>query len=144
MFVQIIHGEVKERQGLEAEQQRWQQELMPGAEGFLGMTGGGDDDAAFVQVMLGRVKDVDTFRALNERMEEEFPTQRPDILGGLNVTYDDGHFTDVVYFRSLEEARRAEKVMEQDPPPEMQEWATLLEGDLTYFDLEEPWLVSPR
>lgn len=199
MFVQVIHATVHDQLEIEAEQRRWQEELMPGAEGFLGTTGGitndgrfimvvrfssadaarsnsrrkeqhdwwerfsshlageatfhessdittylggGKDDARFVQVMQGRVRDVDAARTLNERMEQEMPAQRPDILGGLTATYDDGHFTDVVYFTSIEEARQNEKVMEENPPLEMQEWMSLLEGDLAFFDLEDPWLVS--
>lgn len=199
MFVQVIHGAVKDKQGVEAERRRWEEELMPDAEGFLGMTGGitadlrfimvvrfasadaaranggrkeqdewwqrfsshlagdatfhessdittylggGKDDAGFVQVMQGRLRDVDAARTLNERMEKEMPSQRPDIVGGLNAIYDDGHFTDVVYFTSIEDARQNEKAMEKNPPPEMKEWMSLLDGEVVFFDLEHPWLVS--
>lgn len=104
--------------------------------------GGHHDGARFVQVMQGRVKDVEAARALNERMEKDMPTQRPDILGGVTAMYDEGYFTDVVYFSSLEDARRNEKLMEENPPPEMQEWIALLQGDLVFFDLEDPWLTT--
>lgn len=104
--------------------------------------GGGDDSAGFVQVMQGRVKDVEAARRLSEKMEEQMPATRPDILGGLTATYDDGAFTDVVYFTSMEESRRNEKAMSDDPPTAMEEWAELLDGEITYYDLEEPQLVS--
>ncbi len=199
MFVQIIQGEVRDRRGVDSERERWEKELMPNAEGFLGSTGGitadgrlimvvrfdseeaarrnsarreqgewwqrfsshltgdatfhestdittyqggGDDSAGFVQVMQGRVNDVEAARNLNDKMEREMPARRPDLLGGLTAMYDDGAFTDVIYFTSLEEARRNEKAMSDDPPAEMEEWASLIEGDITYYDLEQPWLVS--
>ncbi len=104
--------------------------------------GGGSDEAGFVQIMQGRVNDIDAVRRLNDSMEKEMPVRRPDVLGGLTIVYDDGAFTDVVYFSSVEEARRNEKAMSEDPPAEMEEWASLIEGDITYYDLEEPWLVS--
>lgn len=44
MFVQLIEGEVADRDGLYAQMDRWERELRPGATGFLGSTGGVDAD----------------------------------------------------------------------------------------------------
>lgn len=199
MFVQIIEAKVKDRAGVEAERERWDKELKPGAEGFLGSTGGitqdgrmimmarfeseeaarrnsdrpeqgewwarmsshldgeatfhettdvsaygdgGSDDAGFVQVMQGRVNDVEAAKRLGEEMDKEMPQRRPDVIGGVTSTYDDGAFTDFIYFTSLEEARRNEKEMTEDPPESMKQWAELMVGEMTYYDLEEPWFTS--
>lgn len=40
MFVQFIEGPVADREALRAQHERWLQELAPGADGWLGITGG--------------------------------------------------------------------------------------------------------
>lgn len=44
MFVQMIEGQVADRDGLSRQLDRWDAELRPGAEGFLGSTMGVTDD----------------------------------------------------------------------------------------------------
>jgi hypothetical protein len=41
-----------------------------------------------------------------------------------------------------EEAQQAEKQMTKDPSPLAEEASRLMEGEMTFWDLEEPWLVS--
>ena len=199
MFVQIITAKVKDAAGVQTEIDRWKQELMPGAEGFLGSTGGltndgrmilaarfdseaaarrnsdrpeqgefwsrleshldgaeffestdvttsqsggGSDDAGFVQVMQGKVNDIEAARALGKRMEEEMPDRRPDVIGDVNVMSEDGTFYNLIYFTSQEEARKGEKAMSEDPPASMEEWGQLMVGEMTFWDLEDPWLVT--
>ena len=103
---------------------------------------GGSDSAGFVQVMQGRVTDVDKARELDAKMDDSMGDKRPDVLGSFTATYDDGAFTTVIYFTSLEEARTGEKEMTENPPPEMAEWGALMAGEVTFYDLEEPWLYS--
>ncbi|MGI8407610.1 MAG: hypothetical protein ACR2L3_03785 [Actinomycetota bacterium] len=201
MFVQVISAEVKDRDGVASARQRWETELMPGADGFLGSTGGvtpdgrmilaarfeseeaavrnserpeqgewwsslethlkgpatffessdvtvsgdgGANDAGFVQIVKGRTNDIEAAKELDRRMEKEFAGQRPDILGSFTAVRPDGEFYAVIYFTSQEaEARQAEKQMAENPSPLAEEWARLMEGEMTFFDLEEPWLVSP-
>lgn len=51
MFVQTISGTVADPALLQAQRERWRSELMPGAAGFLGSTGGvTDDGTAFMAV----------------------------------------------------------------------------------------------
>jgi hypothetical protein len=107
---------------------------------------GGSDDAGFVQVMQGRTDDVARLRGVTTVFEQRFPDLRPDLLGYVTGLHDgeDGAFTQVAYFTSEEEARAAER---QEPPPEA---AEVLRDemdvmrDVTYLDLREPWLFSPR
>lgn len=199
MFVQIIEGSAKDREGAKAEMDRWLRELGPSAEGWLGSTagvtpdghfigairfdsegaarsqsdkpeqgrwwesfsqnledeatffesssvtvggGGGSDEAGFVQIMRGKVNDIDKAKALDVRMEEEMPQRRPDVIGNVTAYKEDGTFYSVLYFTSLEEARQGEKEMNENPPPQMDEWAQVMDGELTFYDLEEPWLAS--
>ena len=44
MFVQVIEGQVADREGLKRQLERWQEELRPGATGLLGSTSGVTDD----------------------------------------------------------------------------------------------------
>ena len=46
MFVQVIEGQVADREGLRRQLERWMTELRPGATGFLGTTAGVTDEGA--------------------------------------------------------------------------------------------------
>lgn len=48
MFVQVIQGKVADAAGLRRQADRWQEELRPGATGYLGSTAGIADDGTFV------------------------------------------------------------------------------------------------
>jgi hypothetical protein len=136
-----------------AEQDRWWSEtsqLFDGDVTFRDCTdtvvfgGGGSDAAGFVQVIQGRVRDVARLRALNERSEAAWSEFRPDVIGGFAALHGDGGFTNAVYFTSEAEAREGER---KEPPPELkalwEEEMSLYEGELTYYDLRDPWLLSP-
>lgn len=199
MFVQVIQARVKDREGAKAELDRWQQELGPDAEGYLGTTGGitqdgtfvgvirfesedaaraqsskpeqdqwwnsfsqhldgqanffdssgvtvggqgGSDNAGFVQVMQGKVNSIEKAKEMDAVMEQETAERRPDVIGSLTAYQEDGSFYSAIYFTSLEEARQGEKEMTENPPPEMEQWDKLMDGELKFYDLEEPWLLS--
>lgn len=105
---------------------------------------GGSDDAGFVQVMQGEVRDPVRARQLMGQMEglREF---RPEIIGGTDALHGDGrHFTGAAYFTSEAAAREGER---KEPPPELRPaFAEEKEvyGEISYFDLTDPWLYSPR
>lgn len=198
MFVQVITAKVKDRAAVEAQREKWQTEVKPGAIGFLGSTGGitpdgqmimvarfedeasakknserpeqtqffkemsahmesepsffeatditlsrggGSDEAGFVQVMAGQVTDVEKARELDAKMEEKMEGVRPDLLGSVTAVGEDGRFYSVIYFRSEEEARLGEKEMTENPPPEMAEWGAIMTGEMTFYDLTEPWFA---
>ena len=192
MFVQVLRGRATDRSGLLRQLDRWREELAPGAEGWLGSTGGitdddrfiasmrfetqdlaqrnsdrkdqtqwwnetskyldtprfwdcvlvqtykagGSDEAGFVQVIQGRVVDPEGYRREALSMGG---APRGDVIDGL-IAWDGSRFTEFVYFTNEEEARKGER-----SPGHM----TAIEkvwprtGDLEYFDLRQPWLVSP-
>ena len=105
----------------------------------------GDPDAAgFVQVMRGRVSDPGRARELVSTDPEAWAGFRPDILGSLMLSSDGGEYVMAIYFTSEAEAREGEKA---EPPAElaetMQEMAALEVGEVTYYDLRDPLLMSP-
>jgi hypothetical protein len=201
MFIQLIQGQVADRDGLRRQIDRWQTELKPGATGYLGSTGGvtddghyfgcvrfesaeaakanmerpeqgawfaetektftgpitfhdctdvdvylggGSDSAGFVQVIQGNPTDRDRIRQLDVEFEALAREYRPDIIGWIVAWHpDDGGFSSVVYFNSEEAARRGEA---QEPPEDRkhlrEDWEAAV-GDVSFFDLKEPWLFSP-
>ena len=48
MFIQVITGTTSDRDGLQRQLERWEEELRPGAAGFLGSTGGVTDDGRVI------------------------------------------------------------------------------------------------
>jgi len=134
------------------EQSKWWENFSQNLDGeasFFNSSGvslsgaGGSDTAGFVQVMQGKVHDIEKAKALDARMEQEMPNKRPDVIGSLTAYQDDGTFYSVIYFTSMEEARQGEKEMSENPPPEMEEWGQLMQGEMKFHDLEEPVLASP-
>ncbi len=51
MFVQVITAKVVDREGLSRQLDRWERELRPGAEGFLGSTSGATDEGRFIALV---------------------------------------------------------------------------------------------
>jgi hypothetical protein len=105
---------------------------------------GGSDDAGFVQVIQGRVADTARMRELMDASSPLLAEYRPEIIGGTIALHGDGGFTEAVYFTSEEEAREGER---KELPPELrdrfeEEMSQL--SDVSYLDLREPWLRSPR
>ena len=50
MFVQVITGTTKDRAAFEAQGEKWEAELRPGATGYLGHTGGVTADGRFIEI----------------------------------------------------------------------------------------------
>lgn len=199
MFVQIITARIVDADGLWRQIDRWESDVRPGAEGFLGSTsgatedgrlfamvrfdseesarrnserseqgnwwaetekmlddvrfqdssdvdlmrGGGSNDAGFVQVMRGRILDATKFADLRARMaefEDAMAAARPDVIAGTTVIHSDSTYSDVIYFTSEADARKAET---QDVPAEMQamfeDWASAAEIE-EFIDLKQPRL----
>jgi len=68
VFVQVIQGRTSDREGLLRQLDRWQDEIRPGATGYLGTTAGvAEDGRVFV---LARFESEDAARANSDRAEQ--------------------------------------------------------------------------
>ena len=107
---------------------------------------GDPDTAGFVQIMRGRTTDQARGKELMERMNGlDMAGLRPDILGSLSISQDEGEWTQVIYFSSEEAAREGER---REMPPEAQalmaDMMAISAGPPEFFDLRQPALDSPR
>ena len=107
-------------------------------------TSGDPDAAGFVQVMSGQVTDPERVKQLMAD-QPDMRALRPDILGSVTVSHDEGRWTMVIYFKSEAEAREGEA---KEMPPEarkaMEEMQSLSVGQPEFLDLKAPWLDSPK
>jgi hypothetical protein len=101
------------------------------------LLGGGNDNAGFVQVLQGRTKDQAAMRKTAVEIQDKLHALRPDILGVVLAFHGDGGFTQAIYFSSQEAARTGEKAM-QDSPELSERLRETIDGDMTFFDLNEP------
>jgi hypothetical protein len=199
MFVQVIEGKTKDPEQLHKRLEIWERDLMPGAIGYLGSTGGctssgdciviarfesreaaqrnsdrreqtewwsetekcfegpvrfhdtedvqlmthGDlDKAHFVQVMEGHCADRDRLVELLHEAEPMLAQARPDLIGSVMAYFPNNEFTEVAYFTSETDARKAEtREMPSEMAEKFTEWGTLAHVD-RYIDLTDPWMVS--
>lgn len=68
MFVQVIKGRVEDAAGLRRQLDRWVKELAPGAEGWLGSTGGVAADGT--SIAFARFESAEAARANSDRPEQ--------------------------------------------------------------------------
>jgi hypothetical protein len=107
---------------------------------------GDPDQAGFVQVMQGKTSDPERARQLmtTDQDADKWSAFRPDILGSVTVGHEDGGYTMVIYFTNEAEAREGER---KEPPPELQaqmeEMDKLSVGEVEFFDLKQPLMLSP-
>jgi hypothetical protein len=66
------------------------------------------DSAGFVQAMEGHLTDVERAKAMMRDAEAMLRSERPDLLGDVQIIYDDGSCTDLAYFESEAAARAGE------------------------------------
>lgn len=153
-FIVVARFESKEaadRNGSRPEQDAWWKETesyvtdvtFENSEDVELFKDGGNDTAGFVQVMTYKLNDRAKARALFDEMMAG-GDERPDMIGSVTIHGDGGKVTDVLYFTSEAEARAGEA----KPPSEqatrlMAEFGKLLEGDIDYLDLRDPWLYTP-
>lgn len=135
------------------EQGQWWESLAANLDGEASFFESGDvvedivgdlDTAGFVQVMRGQVSDPAAARELARVDPGVWAGFRPDILGSVLMSRDDGEYAMAVYFTSEAEAREGER---KEPPAElaaqMEKMSALDVREVTYFDLRDPWLASP-
>jgi hypothetical protein len=68
MFIQVIQGRAADAEGLRRQVERWQEEVRPGAAGYLGATGGIADDGAVI--LLARFESQEAAQANSDRPEQ--------------------------------------------------------------------------
>jgi hypothetical protein len=68
MFIQVITGTVTDIGGYRKQDQRWYDEIKPGAIGFLGGTSGTTDDGRFI--VVARFESADAAKRNSERPEQ--------------------------------------------------------------------------
>ncbi len=68
MFVQVIQGKVKDEAGLKKQWERWNQEIKPQAQGFLGGTSGVTPSGEFITI--ARFESAEAAKANSDRPEQ--------------------------------------------------------------------------
>ena len=68
MFIQVISGKTSDPEAFARQGEKWQQEVRPGAIGFLGVTSGVTDDGRFI--VIARFDSAESARANNDRPEQ--------------------------------------------------------------------------
>lgn len=87
MYIQVIRGKVTSEADASARLDTWQKELGPGADGFLGTTGGVTDDGTLIQVV--RFESAEAARRNSERPEQgEWWNETAKIFTGDVTFYD--------------------------------------------------------
>lgn len=69
MFIQVIQGTTKDPEGLLRQFDRWQEEIRPGAKGYLGSTAGVTEDGKVF--VLARFESADVARENSGRTEQD-------------------------------------------------------------------------
>jgi hypothetical protein len=68
MFIQVISGKTSDPEAFTRQGEKWEQELRPGAVGFLGVTSGVTDDGRFI--VIARFDSEESAGANNDRPEQ--------------------------------------------------------------------------
>jgi hypothetical protein len=126
MFIQVIQGRTADAQGLRAAVDRWEKDIAPGAEGWLGSTGGVTEDGRAIAVV--RFESEEAARRNSERPEQDAwwkGTEKlfdgeatfresSDVVVDLQGDPDQAGFVQVMQGRTSDPAR-ARELMTQDP-----------------------------
>jgi len=68
MFIQVIEGHTRDAEALHHQLERWQRDLMPGAIGYLGSTGG--CTATGDCILIARFESAEAARRNSDRPEQ--------------------------------------------------------------------------
>ena len=120
MFIQVITGKCSDPEAFKRQGEKWEQELRPGATGFLGSTGGTTEDGRFIEI--ARFESEEAARANSDRPEQgawwaetekvvdgaEF-RDSTDIVTFLGGGKDNAGFVQVMRGRVIDPAKLAER-----------------------------------
>ena len=89
MFAQVIQGKVSDPAAMRAATDRWLKELAPGADGWLGSTGGTTDDGRYITVV--RFESEEAARRNSDRPEQsQWWSQTEQLFDG-GATFQDSN-----------------------------------------------------
>ena len=131
MFAQVFQGPVSDEAEAQAAMRQWQQDLAPGAQGWLGSTSGVTEDGQFIAI--ARFEDEASARRNSERPEQgawwaqtsKLFTADPTFTDSIEVAPDlvgnpdEAGFVQIIQGKTTDQAR-ARELMAQDPDGE---WA---------------------
>ena len=103
MFFQVIKGKTGDADGLRRQLERWDQELKPGATGYLGATMGVADDGTFVGV--ARFESQEAARRNSERPEQGAWWSQTQKLFDGEVSFQDCTEVETHLFEDVDDAR---------------------------------------
>jgi hypothetical protein len=125
MFAQIIQGKTSNQQALDAALNQWEQDLAPGATGWLGSTSGVTEDGRAIAVVRFESEE-DARRNSNRSEQDQWWSQtsklfdeEPTFLDSNDITVDvqgdpdQAQFVQVMQGRSSD-PERAKQLMDQD------------------------------
>jgi hypothetical protein len=145
MFVQVIRGRAKDGPGLRKEMDRWNEELGPGAIGFIGSTGGVTEDGQFI--VLARFESEEAAQKNSERPEQdawfkEFSQHldgEPTFMNSSDIEEwqgggsDDAGFVQIIT-GSVTDKDRIREMWQQMPEDEMRKMRPDLIGGMVVWD----------
>lgn len=159
MFVQVIEGKARDPEAIHRQIDAWARDLMPGAIGYLGSTGGCTSNGDCI--LIARFESRDAARRNGERPEQTAWWQETERYFDGPVTFhdtedvelmthgslDDAHFVQVMEGHVTDRQRAAELAKEADPAlaearPDLLGSLTVFYGDhecadVAYFTSEE-------
>jgi hypothetical protein len=103
MFIQVIEGKVRDQEALQRQLDRWQRDLMPGAIGYLGSTGG--CTAAGDCCLIARFESRDAAQRNSDRPEQSAWWAETERLFDGPVTFHDSEEVEVMEHGDLDSAR---------------------------------------
>jgi hypothetical protein len=159
MFIQVIEGKTSDPDAVHRQLEIWQRDLMPGAIGYLGSTGGCTSTGDCI--LVARFESADAARRNSERPEQtrwwgetqkcfDGPVRFHDSVDVHVMSHgdlDDAHFVQVMEGHVADETRAAELEHQADPilselRPDLLGTVTAYFGDhefaeLAYFTSED-------
>jgi hypothetical protein len=145
MFIQVIEGKVRDQEALQRQMEVWERDLMPGATGYLGSTGG--CTAAGDCCLIARFESRDAAQRNSDRPEQTAWWRATEACFDGPVTFHDSEEVEVMQHGDLDRARFVQVMeghvtdhdravaMERDSEPMLAELRPDLLGSVTvYYD----------